>query len=371
MKLAIVTHKIIKGDGQGRVNYEITKEAISRGHQVTLLASEVAADLAELPQVDWIKIKVNNLPSELLKKIYFSQRSGAWLKKHESEWDLAIANGTITNAPTQVNIVHFVHNFWLASPYHIWRSRKDLYGLYQWLYSASNAYWERKIFPKTPVIIAVSRQIEKELLSIKVQPQKIITIPNGIDLDEFSPGKVSRNKWHLPPDIPIALFAGDIRFSRKNLDTVLHALAKVPNLHLAVAGIIKGSPYLKLADSLNLSHRVHWLGLRKDIPELMKAVDFLVFPSRYEPFGMVVIEAMATGLPVITAKTTGASALISSESGFVLENPNDVEALAQNMQKIANNPELSQKMGIKARAIACQYSWQKMAQTYLNLWENL
>lgn len=371
MKLAIITHKIIKRDGQGRVNYEISKEAIARGHHLILIASEVSLELANLPQVTWIKIEVEKIPTELLKKLYFSQRSGAWLKQHQSEIDMAIANGTITNAATQVNIVHFVHNSWLNSPDHIWRSRRDLYGFYQWLYSATNAYWEKQVFPKTPLVIAVSQKIATELQQMHLSQEQIAVIPNGIDLEEFSPGEISRDQWQLPPHTPLALFAGDIRFSRKNLDTVLHALVEVPNLHLAVAGITEGSPYLKLAESLNLNSRVHWLGLRKDIPELMKAVDFFVFPSRYEPFGLVVIEAMASGLAVITAKTTGASALITSEGGIVLDDPNDKKALAESMEKLANNPELRTKMGQEARAIALQHSWQKMAQTYLNLLETL
>ena len=55
MKLCIVTHKVKKGDGQGRVNYEVAKEAIRRGHHLTLLASEIAPELQQSSQVDWVK----------------------------------------------------------------------------------------------------------------------------------------------------------------------------------------------------------------------------------------------------------------------------------------------------------------------------
>ena len=61
MKICIVTHKIKKGDGQGRVNYEVAKEAIRRGHHLTLLASEIAPELEENTQVNWIEIPVKKL----------------------------------------------------------------------------------------------------------------------------------------------------------------------------------------------------------------------------------------------------------------------------------------------------------------------
>jgi glycosyltransferase involved in cell wall biosynthesis len=145
----------------------------------------------------------------------------------------------------------------------------------------------------------------------------------------------------------------------------------VPQLHLAVAGITEGSPYIKLAASLGLSERVHFLGLCHNVPQLMKAVDFLVFPSRYEPFGLVVIEAMACGLPVITASTTGAAELVTPESGIVIEDPDDRQALAQALLSLTNDRALRQKMGKTARTIAEQHSWNQMAKSYVDLFENL
>jgi glycosyltransferase involved in cell wall biosynthesis len=71
------------------------------------------------------------------------------------------------------------------------------------------------------------------------------------------------------------------------------------------------------------------LGFRQDVPDLMKAADFLVFPSRYEPFGLVVLEAMATGIPVITAATTGATELVTPDCSFVLPDSDDTQALAE------------------------------------------
>lgn len=379
MKLSIVTHNVIKGDGQGRVNYEIAQEAIRRGHHVTLLASEVALELQQSEKVDWVPIIVKQWPTELLRNLVFAFMSANWLQKHRYRLDVIKINGAITHASGDVNAVHFVHSSWLkftskktqSKSTKTTQSRRVLYNFYQWFYTVLNARWEKQAFRRARVVVAVSSKVAEDLQAIGVTPKKIRVIVNGVDLQEFSPGNNERSHWNLPSGVPLALFAGDIRISRKNLDTVLKALVQVPDLHLAVAGITEGSPYLKLAEALGLQGRVHFLGLRHDVPELMKAVDFLVFPSRYEPFGLVVIEAMASGLPVITAATTGAADLITPESGIVIADSDDVKALAKAMFLLASDRHLRQTMGQAARAIAQQHSWEQMAQKYVDLLEEL
>ncbi|MEY3402030.1 MAG: hypothetical protein RLZZ86_1645 [Cyanobacteriota bacterium] len=371
MKLCIVTHKIKKGDGQGRVNYEVAQEAIRRGYQLTLLASEVAPELLENPAVNWISIPVEGYPSEFIRNFIFAKKSADWLGKNRGNLDLIKVNGAITMGAADVNAVHFVHSSWWRSPVHISRSRKDFYGLYQWLFTAANSYWEKQAFSQAKSIIAVSEKVAKELVSIGVPRQKIRVIVNGVDLQEFTPGVTSRSLLGLPENVNLALFAGDIRISRKNLDTVLHALVKVPELHLAVVGGTQDSPYPAMAKALNISERVHFLGYRHDMPQIQRASDLFVFPSRYEPFGLVVIEAMASGLPVITATTTGAADLLNPDSGIVLEDCDDVEALAHALQLLDSDRSLRQQMGKVARTIAEQHSWSTMAQTYLNIFEEL
>ena len=90
------------------------------------------------------------------------------------------------------------------------------------------------------------------MVNIGVSRSQIRVILNGVDTEEFSPGEASRQKLGLPENVPLAMFAGDIRTPRKNLDTVLRALVKVPDLHLAVVGNPEGSPFPKLAASLGL-----------------------------------------------------------------------------------------------------------------------
>lgn len=371
MKVCIVTHNVAKGDGQGRVNYEVAKEAIRRGYHVTLVASSVALDLQQNRQVDWIFIPVKGWPTELLRNLIFAFISANWLRKHRFEFDLLKVNGAITSVQADVNAVHFVHSSWLRASLHTLQLRRDFYSTYQWFYTALNARWEKKAFRQAKVVVAVSQKVKKELVNIGVPNECIQVILNGVDLQEFSPGYVDRRKLGLPPQVPLALFAGDIRINRKNLDTVLHALVQVPGLHLAVVGTTEGSMYPQLTAKLNLGERVHFLGYRHDVSEIMRAVDLFVFPSRYEPFGMVVIEAMASGLPVIIATTAGAAEVVTPASGVVLADPDDTQALVEAMNTLKSNPKCRSQMGQVGRAIAEHHSWASVAQSYVELFEKL
>ncbi len=334
MRFCIVSQNVVKGDGQGRANYEIVKEAIRRGHHFTLIASKVADDFVESEQVTWINISVKHLPSILLRDLVFSWQSTQWLKKHKEQLDVVQVYGCVTAFPSDVNTVQFLHSGWLRSPVHTSRQRKDLTGTYQWLYTSLNAHWEKRALSQSKVVIAVSERVEQELLSVGIPKDMIRVIFNGVDVQEFVPGKTERARWNLPEDVPMALFVGDIRSNRKNLETVLNAMAAVPKLHLTVVGSTEGSPYIERAETLGIGDRVHFLGYRLDVSEIMKTVDFFVFPSRYEPFGMVVTEAMATGLPVITCETTGASEVITPAAGIVLPESEDVRGVVSSVGKV-------------------------------------
>jgi glycosyltransferase involved in cell wall biosynthesis len=367
LTLGIVTHKIVKGDGQGRVNYEIALEALRQGHELILIATTIAPDLKNQVQVTFFPISTQGWPTSFGKNFAFAWKSAWQLKRQHQKIDVVLVNGAITWGGSDLNIAHFVHSSWLASPFHTSRIRRDLYGAYQWLYTMLNAKWEKQAFRDSKTIIAVSNQVRQDLISIGISEETIQVIYNGVDTEEFQPGAIERVSLGLPNNVFLALFAGDIRTPRKNLETILKALVNVPDLHLAVAGSTDRSPYPLIAEKLGLSDRVYFLGQRNDMPDLMKASDLFVFPSRYETFGLVILEALASGLPVITAKTVGASELINPKCGYVMSDVESSTELSAILQSITKRGEHLKLLGSSAQKLARQFTWRKMSKSYLDI----
>jgi glycosyltransferase involved in cell wall biosynthesis len=368
MRIAIVTHAVCCGDGQGRVNYEIARAALDRGHTIVLLSTQVDADMAARDSVSWIQIPVAAIPTQFLRNLVFAAWSTFYLLTNTS-YDIILSNGAITWAASNVNAVHFVHSAWLKSPVHTSRLDTGATALYQWFYTICNAWLERRALSCTDTIVAVSSRVRDELIEIGVNAGSIRIVPNGVDLEEFFPGPVSRSQLGLPAKVPLALFVGDLQTPRKNLDTVLQALVHVPDLHLAVAGSLEGSPYPALADSLGLDSRVHFLGFRRDVATLMRTADICVCPSRYEPFSLVALEAMASGCPVLTTQQVGAADLIPADAGYVLKDTEDADRMAAVLSRFLSDPEQCSAMAKAARRTALAYPWERTALGYLQILE--
>ena len=109
---------------------------------------------------------VKQIPTQLLQDLAFSIQSGNWLERHRSQFDRVKVNGCITQAPADVNAVHFVHSAWLRSPVHIWQQQQNPYSAYQWLYTALNARWEQAAVHDAKVVVAVSEQVKQELIKL-------------------------------------------------------------------------------------------------------------------------------------------------------------------------------------------------------------
>lgn len=371
MHIALLCQNVKRGEGHGRTNVEVVQAAVRRGHTVTLLAARVDDDLRQHPRVHVHLIPVDPLPAQLLRDAVFAAVATAVLRRHRDRFDVVFATGFNTWTPTDVCAVHFVHSAWRRSPAHTSRVRGGVYGAYHWAYSALHARLERWACMHTRRVVAVSDKIEEELVEIGVPRAKVEVLHNGVDLEEFYPAPRERAALGLPEGVPLALFAGEIVTPRKNLETVLQALVHVPDLHLAVAGAQEKSPYPALSEQLGLADRVHFLGFRRDVPDLMRASDLFVFPSRYEACTLVLLEAMAAGLPVVSARTAGGVELVTPEAGVILDDPDDVDALAGHLRHLAADAERRARMGAAARAVAEGHRWSDVAEAYVDLFERL
>ncbi len=385
MRILIVTHVVARNDGQGRVNYEIVQSALARGCTVTLLASHVDADLAAHPRVRWEHIVRSRLPTRLLQYQAFALKSGWWIRRHRDEFDIVHLNGFIAWARADVNTVHFVHSGWYRCGFYPFSLTGGLYDAYQVVFTRLNAWLERIAFAQARAIVPVSYKVAAEVRAPGVargraSGQNLQVIHNGVDTGEFRPGVADRAAFGLPPGPFMLLFAGDLRVPRKNLDTVLRALARISArerdgthapVHLAVAGALSRSVYPELARQLGIADRVHFLDMVKDMPGLMRSVDAFVFPSRYEAMSLVLLEAMASGLPVVTAVTAGGAEVIAPDCGIVLDNPDDDATLARVITELEADRARVAAIGAAARIRALALTSDEMGRRYVDLYRSL
>jgi glycosyltransferase involved in cell wall biosynthesis len=369
LRLAILSHRFQRNDGQGRVNFEVAKAALQCGIHVTILASACTEELSAHPLCKFVKTGNERLPTELLRNLVYARSSAKWLREHRHELDIVQANGFVTWEPCDVVSAHFVHAAWGKSPWYPFRSFRP-YSLYQRLYTVLNTRWEKSAFLRAKRVIAVARPLVHELVHMGVPEQNIEVVWNGVDTEQFHPGEANRKYFGLPSGVPIALFVGDIRTPRKNLDTVLRALREVPDLFLVVAGAVERSPYPAMALELGVYRRVRFLDKVTEMPLLMRSVDMFVFPSRYEAHPLVLLEAMASGLSSIVSGTFGAGEFLG-DGGLILNDPNDVEGLAACMKSLASDPAARKWMGAAGRRRALEMQWSIMADQYLSIFHGV
>jgi UDP-glucose:(heptosyl)LPS alpha-1,3-glucosyltransferase len=200
---------------------------------------------------------------------------------------------------------------------------------------------ERRVFAATPEVVAISRLGAAEIARLYGLPAaRLSVVYNGVDLARFHPDgrgrhrAAARAEAAVPADGWVALFVGS-GFERKGLDTAVQALASLGDRtsRLLVVGKGDTQPYRRLAEQLGIAERVAWLGARPDTERWYAAADGLVLPTRYEPFGNVHLEALASGLPVVTTTSAGGAEVVSPECGAVVP-PADAAAVTAALERL-------------------------------------
>lgn len=166
-----------------------------------------------------------------------------------------------------------------------------------------------------------------------------------------------RRELGLPEDAIIVLSVGELN-KNKNHETVIKAIAKInnPNVYYVICGQGVLENYLRdLTKELGLEKQVHLLGFRKDIPEICKGSDLFVFPSLREGLGLAALEAMASGLPIITSNVHGIVDYSVDEVTGYSCSPADVDGFADAMRKLINNTDLRIEIGCKNIDIVKKY----------------
>lgn len=231
---------------------------------------------------------------------------------------------------------------------------------------------ERRIFTETRTIIANSSMVREDILRhYRVPEGRIRVIYNGVDTRRFNVENRAerrgalRRQYGLPAGAPVILFAGS-GYERKGLGTLLKALPEVEkSARVVVAGRGDTRGFSRLATFLGVSERVLFLGPRRDIEDLYAASDLFVLPTLYDPFSNATIEALASGLAVVTTVKNGAAELIEDgEEGYVLH---DMLSSAELAEKTNASLENIHYMSRRAREKAERYPISRAAEEFMGV----
>lgn len=223
----------------------------------------------------------------------------------------------------------------------------------------------------TKRIIAVSDLVKDQIHSYyDIAPEKIAVIPNGVDEQWFvapTMRESCRKKLGIQQGDFILLFAGN-EFDRKGLEIVIRSLQNVGKpARLIVVGGDNQKRYVDLASRLHVAERVTFVGVVPDPLEYFAAADVFAMPSLYEPFGMVIIEAMAAGIPVITSKACGAvEGMQHGVHGLYLNDPLSSEELIVSIRQLMDDRALARRMGETGSRKARDFVWSRIAERTLH-----
>ena len=224
--------------------------------------------------------------------------------------------------------------------------------------------------------VAISRRVATELKDLYGVPAaRIAVIPNGVNIERFRPEAGDRagvrREFGIPDNVPLLMFTGH-EFGRKGLGHIIAAMAKLgADVHLLVVGADNPAPYQAIAAQNGIAAgRIVFAGRRGDLPRLYPAADAFVFPTYYEAFGLVCMEAMAAGLPLFATRAGGIEDyLFDGVNGyFITRDPDDI---ADRLRPVLADPVLRQRLSQGARTIAETYAWPKIAEQYLSLLRDL
>ena len=229
--------------------------------------------------------------------------------------------------------------------------------------------WLRTIYSRDDLIIAPTRQIRDVMIGYGIEREYTI-IPTGVDERTFHPRPEQARRFRAEfvqkypgfhPDAPLVLYAGRIG-DEKNLDLLVRAFARVegalPAARLLIVG--EGNTRAQLHQefrTLGLQDKVAWMDFqpREKLPVIYSAADVFAFPSMTETQGLVTVEAMLCGTPVVGVNRMGSAEILAGDTGGYLTE-NDASAFADRLLSLLRDPALRAAKAAEARAHAHQWS---------------
>jgi UDP-glucose:(heptosyl)LPS alpha-1,3-glucosyltransferase len=248
-------------------------------------------------------------------------------------------------------------------------------------YHRKRALYQRQFSARSEAVyLALSQMVARDFRSRhNLADENIAVIPNGVDTNKFTPAPDSQTRDQIrrslrigDDDILLVLVAH--RHRLKGLPTLVEATAQLAgqgdSIHVVVVGGSPSREQQRQIDRLGLSGRIHFVGVVNPIPYYHSA-DIYVHPTRYDACSLVVLEALASGLPVITTTCNGAGELVTDGvCGYVVKGPATANEIGDRIGRLLN-PTTRRSMSIAARATAERHSLENNFQRIVELYHDI
>jgi glycosyltransferase involved in cell wall biosynthesis len=206
-------------------------------------------------------------------------------------------------------------------------------------------------------MVAVSSEVGKAVATdLRPAPRRLVVIPNGVDMDRYgdvTKREAVRDSIGVPPDALLLTCVAKL-YEQKGHVVLLDAFERLRSqreVHLALVGDgpLLGSLAARI-DVAGIQPRVHLTGIRSDIPDVLMASDAFVLPSLWEGLPMALLEAMASGLPIIASRVAGTEEVLAGTDAGLLVEPGDSGGLRDGIERLVADDGLRRRLGLAARA---------------------
>lgn len=231
---------------------------------------------------------------------------------------------------------------------------------------------DRWMYSRYSHVICISQKAEENLrASLKSDSDCISTVNNGIDTRVFAnalPAIDIRAKF--PVDARIITMVAAFRWE-KDQPTLIRAIKQLPeNFHLILVGAgVRQDECRQLAESIGVCDRVRFLGLRTDVPSVLKASDYIVMSSHFEGLSLSSLEGMSAGKPFLASDVDGLREVVKGAG--VLFPHEDSEALAREILHLDSDPVYADEVAKRCVKRAADYDIEKMVNGYINVYNNI
>jgi len=368
----LVTGDFVRTGGMDRANFALADYLARQGEQVHLVAHHVAPELLVQPNVTFHGVpKVAN--SYLLSGPLLN-----WVGRSQAREITAAGGRVLVNGGNcqwrDINWVHYVHAAY--EPKNQAGLLRQMKGTVSYRISLAT---ERKALQSAQVIIVNSDRTKRDLIKrLAIAPQQIHTVYYGTDPHSFYPATPQertelRHRLSWSQQKPIVVFIGALGDRRKGFDTLFAAWQQLCaysdwDADLVAIGVGAELPlWQKRAEAAGISSRIHFLGFRSDVPDLLRAADCLVSPTRYEAYGLGVHEALCCGLPALVSETAGVAERYPSYlKDLLLPKDGDVADLVARLFHWRKTPDEYRKLVKSFSKQLRGYTWDDMAKSLLD-----